>query len=88
MYVNNSANVGSQRGTKICHVLKSSVDVYECVWKRISSKDFIAFYDFVVEATKTARRAYDETAAFGIFNETLTSVLLHFWGCFCFIYRQ
>ncbi|UHG94597.1 SMODS domain-containing nucleotidyltransferase [Spirosoma oryzicola] len=29
------------------------------VWKRVSSKDFIAFYDFIVEAAKTARRAYD-----------------------------
>gem|GEM_PF-5715336 len=45
MYVNNSANVGSQSGTKICHILKSSGDVYGYVWKRISSKDFIAFYD-------------------------------------------
>ena len=29
------------------------------VWKRVSKEDFIAFYDYVVEAAKTARKAYD-----------------------------
>ena len=29
------------------------------VWKRVSNEDFVAFYDHVVEAAATARKAYD-----------------------------
>lgn len=31
------------------------------VWHRVSSEDFVAFYDFVKEAALTARKAYDAT---------------------------
>lgn len=53
------SNYAWNRSIKVTPTLADRGVLSHNVWKRVSNDDFVAFYDFVKEAAKTARKAFD-----------------------------